>query len=170
MFEIAEGKVQLIHKNERLEKHGDEDVLACDLNFSWETGNGCLAMFAPDLRSMFYKRLDDAQQELDPDPEHLTALRFPGLGKSGVVGWELGELTGGTLTFHVGVKTKFEIPMQKLAKFKLEPKEGGTVVVYFQVQCHPNEQQSGKLSKFYADKHCIITITPPPIPSDLAGE
>jgi hypothetical protein len=167
MFEITEGKVQLVHKNERLEKHGDEEVLACDLNFVWETGNGCLAMFAPDLRSALYKRLDDAQQELDPDPEHLTALRFPAMAP---VKWMAGELIGADLTFHTGVKTTFKIKGEKVCKFKLEPKEGGTVVVYFQVQCRPNEQQSGKLSKFYADKHCVITLDPPPAPADLAGD
>ena len=33
MFEITQSNVSLVHKNDRLEKHGDEDVLACDLNF-----------------------------------------------------------------------------------------------------------------------------------------
>ena len=33
MFEVVEGKVQLVHVNVRLEKHGEEEVLANDLNF-----------------------------------------------------------------------------------------------------------------------------------------
>ena len=158
MFCITEGKVELVHKNERVEKHGDEDVLACDLKFAWSTTNGDLAMFAPDLRSALYKRADSAQAELDPDPEHLTALRFPGMDP---FRWSAGELVGGSLTFHYGVKSMIKIDMSKLCKYKLQPMEGGTVVVEFQVQCRPNEQQSGKLSKFLADRHCVISVTPP---------
>lgn len=169
MFEINEGKVQLVHKNERLEKHGEEDVLACDLNFTWETSNACLAMFAPDLRSCLYRKTDGSQAELPgtSDPEHLTAVRFPGMAP---IKWALGELIGGELCFHTGVKSLVKIEMTKLHRYKLECKEGGTVVVSFQVQCRPNEQQSGKLSKFLTDKHCIVTITPPEAPSDLGEE
>lgn len=167
MFEITEGKVQLVHKNERLEKHGDEEVLACDLNFLWETSNGSLALFDPVLRSMLYKRADDAQMEISPDPEHLTALRFPALAP---IKWMAGEVSGGKLVFFTGVKSRFEVDCIKLGKFKIEAKEGGTVEIGFQIQCRPNEQQSGKLSKFYADKHCLVTFTPPPAPDDLAGE
>ncbi len=166
MFEVIEGKVQLVHKNERLEKHGDEDRLACDLNFLWATDNGCLAMFAPELRHSLYKKPDNGQAELPEttSPDHLTALRFPELGE---FKWEGAGLLGGQLTFHTGVKTLVKVDMTKLHKLKLEPQEGGTVIVGFQVQCYPNEQLSGKLSKFFSDKHCVITVTPPPPPADL---
>ena len=170
MFEVDEGKVQLVHKNERLEKHGDEDVLACDLNFVWETDNGCLAMFAPDLRSALYKKSDGSQPDLPgtSGPEHMTALRFPGLAP---LKWSLGELIGGELTFHHGTtaKSHIKIDITKLCKYRLECKEGGTVVVGFQVQCRPSEQQSGKLSKFLTDKHCVVSVIPPNAPEDLAS-
>jgi len=170
MFCITEGKVELVHKNERMEKHGDEDKLACDLKFAWSTTNGDLAMFAPDLRHALYKRADSAQGELDPDPEHLTALRFPDMDP---FRWSGGELIGGSLTFHYGVKSMIKIGMTKLHKYRIEAMEGGTVVVEFQVQCRPNEQQSGKLSKFLVDRHCVISITPPAdgeASGDLAGD
>lgn len=157
MFCINEGKVQLVHKNERMEKHGDEYILACDLNFVWETNNGCLAMFAPDLRSAMYKRADDRQGELDPDPDHLVSLKFPGMAP---FKWSTGEILGGELVFHTGLKSLVKIESTKLHRYKLECKEGGTVVVSFQVQCRPSEQQSGKLSKFLTDKHCVVTFTP----------
>lgn len=166
MFEMTEANVDLVHKNERKEKHGEEEVLACDLNFKWETSNGVLAMFAPELRHSLYKKPGDGQAELPgtDDPDHLTALRFPAMAP---IKWMAGDLTGGLLTFHTGVKSLVKIDITRLHKFKLEPKEGGTVVVYFQVQCRPNEQQSGKLSKFYTDGACTITVTPPPAPEDL---
>lgn len=164
MFEVVDGKVQLVHINVRLEKHGEEEVLANDLNFVWETNNGALAMFAPDLRSAMYKRADGAQQELVDDPEHLVALRFPGMAP---IKWTLGELIGGELCFHTGVKSLVKIDIIKAHKYRLECKEGGTVVISFQVQCRPTEQQSGKLSKFLTDKHCTVSVTPPDAPTDL---
>lgn len=167
MFEISEGNVELVHKNERLEKHGDEDVLACDLNFVWETNNGMLALFAPDLRSAMYKRGDDVQAELVPDPDHLTSLRFPAMAP---FKWGSGDVIGGALTFHTGVSAKSNIKLDdvKVCKYRIECKEGGTVVIGFQVQCRPSEQQSGKLSKFLTDKQCIVSIVPPG--SDDVGE
>jgi hypothetical protein len=99
MFEIAEGKVQLTNKNERIEKHGEEDVLACDLSFSWETDNGCLAMFAPDLKAALYRKADERQGELPEtkDAAHVTALRFPSMAP---FKWMGGDLLGGELCFH----------------------------------------------------------------------
>ena len=169
MFEMTEANVELVHKVERKEKHWEEEVLACDLNFKWETSNGVLAMFAPELRHSLYKKPSDGQAELPgtDDPDHLTALRFPAMAP---IKWLAGDLTGGLLTFHTGVKSMVKIDITRLHKFKLDPKEGGTVVVYFQIQCRPNEQQSGKLSKFYTDGACTITVTPPPAPGDLQQE
>lgn len=158
MFEVVEANCTLVHKNDRLEKHGEESVLACDLNFEWETTNGMLSMFAPDLRSCLYKRQDSAQMELEPDPEHVTALRFPGMG---VIKWGLGELVGAELTFHYGLKSKLELDAKKVHKYRIECKEGGAVVIGFQVQCHPTEQQAGKLSKFLQDGMVVVSVTPP---------
>lgn len=158
MFEVVEAAVTLTHKNDRLEKHGEESVLAVDLDFSWETTNGMLAMFAPDLRSCMYKRQDSSQLELDPDPDHLTALRFPGLAP---LKWSGNEVIGGELTFHFGVKSKVDLPATKVHKYRIECKEGGTVVIGFQVQTHPTETQAGKLSKFLQDGGCTVSVTPP---------
>ena len=121
-------------------------------------------MFAPDLRSAMYKRADDVQQDLVADPEHLVALRFPGMAP---FKWTLGELIGGELCFHTGVKSLVKIEMTKVHRYRIECKEGGTVVISFQVQCRPSEQQSGKLSKFLTDKHCTVSVTPPEAPADL---
>ena len=158
MFGLNEEIVQFTHQNNRLEKHGEESVLACDLDFRWETTNGMLALFAPDLRHALYKGSDSAQLELAPDPDHLTSLRFSGLAP---LKWGSGELIGGALVFHYGVKSRLEIDASKVHKFKIECKEGGTVVIGFQVQCRPIENQLGKLSKFLTDGACVVSVIPP---------
>ena len=163
MFEIIEGNVNLVHMNIRLEKRGDESVQACDLSFLWETNNGALAMFAPELRHCLYKAADGAQLELATDPDHLTALRFPHMGP---IKWTGGELIGGELNFHYGVKSEIAVEIKKLHKFRLECKEGGTVAIGFQVQCLPTEQQIGKFSMFLAAGTCTLSVTPPAAKAD----
>ena len=160
VFEVTEALVVLTHINNRLEKHGEEEVLAVDLDFEWETNNGALAMFAPTLRSAMYSKDGGPQQALIEDPDHLVALRFPQLSP---LKWSGGEISGGHLTFHCGVTPKSHIHIEgcKVHKYRLECKEGGTVVVRFQVQCHPTEGQVGKFTKFFTDKQCTISVAPP---------
>lgn len=171
MFEIEEGKVKLSNMNTRVELHGEESRSAVDLDFKWETGNGCLALFAPALRSCLYQAAEpDLMDKADPNVENARALRFSPLG---VIRWGAGDLVGGQLIFHTGVdpkKSNVVFAEVGVGKYKLEPKEGGTVVVYFQVQVHPTEAQMGKLMKFLTDKECTISVTPPDAPADLKGD
>lgn len=169
MFEIEEGKVQLTGLNMRTEKHGDADKLAADLDFVWETGNGCLAMFAPSLRSCLYARADDLVNRADPNEETLTVLRFADMAP---LRWMGQEIVGGELLFHTGIGAKSAVKFDEVHvhKYRLECKEGGTVSVRFQVQMHPEEAQMGKLAKFFSDKACVVSITPPPAPPGLGGD
>lgn len=167
MFEIEEGKVALRGFNMRTEKHGDVDVLAADLDFTWETGNGCLAMFAPALRSCLYAKADDLVNRADPNEETATVLRFPDLAP---LKWTSGEIVGATLLFHTGVSAKSNVSFDDchVHKYRLECKEGGTVVVGFQVQMRPKEAEMGKLAKFFSDRQCVVSVKPPEPPGDLA--
>ena len=158
VFEVEQRDVQLVHKNDRIELNGEESVLACDLDFVWETDNGCLALFAPDLRSALYVK-DASQGELVDDPSHLTHLRFSPLGR---VKWDAGSLIGATLRFH-GIDEKSDTVFEgvKVHKYRIEPKEGGTVVVSFQAQVHPSAKQSGRLSEFLQQKLVALSVVPP---------
>lgn len=164
VFEIEEGQCVLGHKSERLEKHGNEDVLAGDLQFEFKTDNGILACFAPSLKSALYEKAG-AQGELVEDVDHMTHLRFPGMG---VIKWTGADLEGASVTVHAATGKKGEIVLSgcKVNKLRLEPQEGGTVIVRFRVQVSPlDEGVSGKLSKVYANKICTLSVTPPQ-PSD----
>jgi hypothetical protein len=161
-FSLEEAAVSLDHKNERIEKHGDEDRLACDLNFHLETNNAALTMFSPTLRGLLYERDDGTQGALLDDADHLTKLRNPPLhGKP--LPWGAGELVGAELRFHFGIKPDTDVVFSeaKIHKFKLDCREGGTVVIGFQAQVYPTDEQSGKMSKFLLDKVCTISVTPP---------
>ena len=73
------------------------------------------------------------------------------------------ELTGAQINFHFGVTAKSHIHIYatKVHKYRLECKEGGTVVVRFQVQCRPTEGQAGKFTKLLTDKQVILSVAPP---------
>lgn len=158
VFEITEGAVKLAHKNERLEKHGTEDRLACDLTFTWDTDNGALAMFAPSLKSALYEK-QSVQGELVDDPSHLTHLKFAALG---ALKWDAGEITGAKLIFHgaTGERSNMVIEGAKVNKYSLTPKEGGTVEIQFRAQVYPDEKQSGKLSKFLTQGLVTLSVVP----------
>lgn len=154
---LEAAKVRLTHKNDRLEKHGEDEVLACDLDFEYDTGNQVLAFFGPGLRSALYKRPEGAQEELIADPEHLTDLRCPEMpGPHKLVG----SMAKAELVFHRGQKKHVVFAEAKIHKFSVACMDGGTVTVHFQAQVHPDEAQAGKLSGLLQDKHCQISITP----------
>lgn len=166
MFELANANVALIHKNERLEMHGNETKLACDLKFEYEMANTGLAMFHPSLRSAIYQPSQSDQGTLIEDQDYLPSLKFPALSS---LKWGAGDLVGAELRFHYGTSEKSHVVFSeaKICKYKLDCKEGGTVLVSFDAQVYPTETQSGKLSKILTDKLCTISITPPEAPADL---
>src|SRR5258708_11703976 len=154
-FTLSSAKVRLTHKNERLEKHGDDDVLACDLDFEFDTRNSVLSEFSPELRSAMYRHGSDAQGALIEDEEHLTVLRLPELGSVKFSGSQ----EQCELVFSKGRAKHLVFADAKVGKFRFDCKEGGTVTVFFQAQVYPDEGQSGKLSGLLTDKHCLLTIS-----------
>ncbi len=170
IFSLEEQNASLTSKSDRIEHHGEEKRLACDLDLSIEVANTALAMFKPSLRSCLYQKDQGAQVELPgtEDPTHTPSLRFPELG---TMKWDGGELIGAELRFH-GVNKKSDVVFDetKIHKYKIQCKEGGTVIISFQAQVRPDEHQAGRLSKFLQDKVCQITVIPPPAPADMTAE
>lgn len=164
-FTLTQAKVRLTQKNDRIEAHGEESILACDLDFQYETTNDVLEQFNADLRVALYKRPESPQGELTEDPKHMTALRLPEVGPLSIAGRDKGELKLGT-----GGKKDLVLTDVTLTKFKLDCKEGGTVVVHFQAKARPDETQAGRISGFLRDKHVVATFTPAEDPNrPLAG-
>lgn len=161
VFELNEAACELTYKNDRIEKHGEEGILACDLGFTFETNNGVLAMFAPALRSALYMKGESSQTSLVNDDDHLTALRFPAIAGGKPIAWGAGELEAAELKFHWGIGGKSDVVFEKvkIGKYKLECLEGGTVTLHFQAQVNPTDQQTAFLSKALVNKICTISIS-----------
>lgn len=157
MFELSNQKAKLDSVNARAELHGEERKPAFDLKFTVALGNECLAFFAPELRSSLYKK-SDAQGELI-DEERESALRFPKMGR---FYWDW-EGVGYTLTIPYGIGGISDIVVEgvNINKFRLQPQEGGTVLVSFRAIAHLDEKVVGPLCSLI-QRETEISIEPPP--------
>ncbi len=162
-FELNEAACELHHKNDRIEKHGEEDVLAVDLNFTYETNNGVLAMFSPSLRHCLYMAAAAPDNSLPLDDQNMSALRNPALNGGKAFPWSVGELVGAEMRFHHGIGGKSDqvFAESKIGKYKLECREGGTVIVHFQAQITPTDKEMAFLSAALRNKICTLSIIPP---------
>lgn len=171
MFRIAEKRVLFNHKAERLEKHGEEDVLAADLEFSLETSNVDLAMFHPELRAALYRGTEaEAQAELVEDKNHMPVLRFPEISES--IKWAGQPMKEAELRIHTHKNPERHLVFAEttVGKFRLECKDGGTVVIRFRAQIYPSDEGAGKLSGLLRDGECTISVTPKAEDEGASGE
>jgi len=163
MFSLFRQAVTLTHLNGRSEKHGPENVPAADLKMEAKIGNDLLAMFSPSLKGLLYhfdesREADLVDQGSTHDAGYAPHLRFTKLQP---LKWD-DQLIGGKLTIHYGASSKSDIVLESINidGFRIEPQEGGTVVLGFSVQAHPNEREGGKLLSM-VQQQIEITIEPP---------
>lgn len=130
-------EVTCAHVNIRDENHGDEKVLAVDLQFWMEGSNDLLELFHPDLRRAIYcnKAADAGQVELDEKLAVLPNLRIPGQPEKLRFGGD--EKHGGyrmVCDYGLGDETaNIDLTECVVAKKWYEPKEGGTVRIGWRV-------------------------------------
>lgn len=157
MFDLSKKSCTLHHVNGRHEKHGEEDVLACDLKFKGDFDGDILAEFSPTLRSAMYAKKvggDLADQGSDMP----TALRFANLVQPLKF---TDEIVGATVEIEYGLKV-ITFDTANVNEFKVECNDGGTVTVAFRVQARPTEEQLAKLFALL-DTSVPVTIAPPEV-------
>jgi hypothetical protein len=145
-FELAEKDVQFAHMNTRTEKHGEEDVLAVDLDMMMSCSNEALAMLHPTLRWSLYEKPDVGNSDLADQAlaDQLIRLRYP---KLAALRWD-NDMMNCTVTFHYGVQKKdIVLTDAKVNKFKITAHDGGTVELAWRVQANPTHEQIGRLSE-----------------------
>lgn len=163
-FELEAQQAKLTSVNPRAELHGEDKKPAVDLKFEVAADNGVLANFGADLRSSLYT-LPDAQEDLI-DPERLTKLKYP---KMSGFKWEQ-EGAGYTAEIDYGLGGDSNIVLEdlKVDGFRIQPMEGGTVIVSFRAIAHPDEGDTGKLcSLIQRDVELTLTAPPPTSVHDL---
>ncbi|MBP9149239.1 MAG: hypothetical protein KBG00_10705 [Rhodoferax sp.] len=165
-FEIEEfTSVRLNNVNPRMEKHGPESVPAVDMNFIMDAPNDILSVFDGALLSALYTARTEAQPEqeeidgLDP-VSHLPNLRFP---KMSPIKWDW-RGAGYSIEIDYGIGGGKGVMLEgcEVGKFVIDPKEGGTVEIKFQVQAVTGltEAIMGKLSLMIGSEVDITLLAP----------
>lgn len=168
MFTIDEFTTATLSSvNPRAEIHGPDKVPAADLKFSIKTHNGVLSEFGSQLRSSFYWNSGEpAQQgELVAPLTDLPNLRNPMIEGIAIKT----ELVGYTLTIDHGLGGKSNLVLTEcdVNAIKLDMQEGGTVILGFRVQAHPDEKSMGKLCSAIGSEVSIM-LTAPEAETELA--
>jgi hypothetical protein len=147
-LKFEDQKMLLANVNARSEVHGEEREPAGDLKLEAFLPNDVLVEFDPALRSLLYYFDESQQRDLvdegkKGDANYLPDLRLPKL--VGPFRWD-DEMLGATISLRVrGEKSRVELADAKVNNFTIEVQEGGTVLLSFRVQAHPDERKFGKL-------------------------
>lgn len=143
MLILDDKTATLVAFNPRTELHGDDHVPAADLIFTVEASNTILREFSPLLLPCLYQR-DDAPSDMFPDPEGLTVYRFTAIE---AFAWKTPKPTPSKVVIAFGVSGVNDITLADalVDKYRIEPRNGGTVLVRFRVQAKPTEAEMGRL-------------------------
>lgn len=158
MFNLAKQNAKVAHINIREEKHGEENVLAADLNITASVPNTFLEGLSPGLRASLYDNEKDGL-DLDPENPHTVVLRYPQM--SSFV-WA-GEMAKALFTVH-GAKKADDLGFTAdINKLRLTPKDGGTVDIQFRVQIQPQPEDIGDITT-YLGQNVKVSVKPSEMP------
>lgn len=130
-FELPGGTYLLITKaTPRKEHHGDDLVQAISLRLSWTTINENLNKLHQQLKDMLFWKVpnEDQQERIEGVPDRVPNLRVPTLAtplsiEASYSGYQL------TVDHGIDESTALELYQCTLDKFKIDPKEGGSVTI-----------------------------------------
>lgn len=128
----------LTHTNTRKEFHGEEKVQAIDLNFQMEGANDLLDLIDPALRQALYfnAAAKEGQMDLPEAMQILPNLRVPKLNGQKFKYGGNDKYKGYTFELDYGLgpdQSNIVFMDASAGKFAIEAKEGGTVVIGWQV-------------------------------------
>ena len=139
-FDLKRQTGKVAHLNVREEKHGEESVVAVDVKVAVDVGNDFLDGLALGLRRSLYAADPEQLQGVE---QPLSILRYPQLEP---LDWNT-PMKGCGFTLHGAKKADDLVFLADVTKsLRLQPKEGGTVAVTFQMQVRPSASEMGALS------------------------
>lgn len=163
MFQLDQQRCTFVHLNVRPEKHGDVPVIACDVNLKADVDSAMLDEFGKGLQAALFEKPKNGKQvpiNGEGDVPSGPALRFAGIIKALKLEKEYAgytvDLTWGDLAGSVQLK----LADCKVTRFSVEPKEGGTCELQFQVQSRPDGPTIGQLAPLI-QKEVTVSLVPP---------
>lgn len=166
MFDLDHQTAKLQSLTPRQECHGEDRVPAFSLGIAWRTTNDLLSELDSTLKFALYKK-DEGQEDLINDPSHVTKLKFPLL--KGPLCWDWSG-AGYVMTIHYGVSGKTDIRIEDvvLDKLKIDPQDGGELIVSVKADCRPTPMQMGELCTMLGSEITISLL--PPSASDVSDK
>lgn len=161
MLTLIKQRAKLAHVNPRAEKNGEDNVLAADIKIELNAPNSVLDAFDKSLRKLLFRKAQTGEQSSLPleDNDGLTGLRFPQLAP---LRWDE-DFPGYAMRLETGLglpQTGITIDDVELKKFSIEPVEGGSVKLTFNLACHPDAETIGALCDLMQDV-VELTLRPP---------
>jgi hypothetical protein len=164
-FTLEKQTCRLVNFNTRPERHGEDPVPAADLKIEYSMPNDELCQFHPALKALLYHFDKKGEQDLidqarEGDKDYAPHLRVPEIESPIKLKT---ELVGAMVSIDYGLKSVIDLHGCNVNDFKIDPQPGGTVLVSFRIQAHPDGSQAGKI---YDLMGCEISLTiEPPAPS-----
>lgn len=161
MLKFTDQPATISSVNVRAEKHGEDPVPACDVGITFECGAKILDSLHKGLRDMLYVNEDGKQTRVlgsgdaDDGPKRRVPIlrplgfdiEWPGY-KANIV-W--GDLAG---------SINLDLSDVTVKKIKAAPKDGGTVEINLQIQCHPPKESYGDLAQLN-QREITLALAPP---------
>lgn len=166
MLRFTEQPATISSVNIRAEKHGEDPVPACDVGITFECGAKVLDSLHKGLRELVYVNEDGRQSRVpgSGDAEDGPKRRIPILRPLGFdIEWPgyKANIVWGDLASSIN----FDLSDVTVKKIKAAPKDGGTVEISLQMQCHPSKEVYGDLAQL--NQREIQLALAPPSPSEL---
>lgn len=137
MLELLEPTtVKLSNVQTRVEKHGDEEVMAIDLAVTWNTNNRSLTAIQKQLRNALFCNLaqesESPQAEMDLPVDDMPNVRVPGMDYPVKLDF---QQVGARVDVAYGIDetTAIVLHLCKVHKFRVTPIEGGSAEVKFAI-------------------------------------
>jgi hypothetical protein len=159
LFKLTKQTVRMSNFNARSELNGETRKPAADISCSALMPNTILNVLHPGLLQMLYEAPKNPDLAEQADPDAVTALRLPLLGLP--LKWAL-ELDNRKLTIDYGLGGDSDIVLSecKVHKFTVEPQNGGTVLLGWQISAHPDAAQAGWLYD-HQQQDIVISLEAP---------
>lgn len=172
MFQLEQKRATVSNVNVRAEKHGDESVIATDVNLEVDLECGALNQFDKGLTAvLFVKPRNGAQKNLDGVDDAAAdgpALRFPGVLEAIQLSKECAGYSAQIVWGDLAGSVNLKLADCRVHKFSAKAKQGGTVELRLQIQSRPDAPTIGQLAALI-QKEVTVTLAPPAVESQPAA-
>lgn len=161
MLDLTAKPATLGNLNTRIERHGDERVLAADAKFEVAASNDILDSIDPTLRADFFRKPGKGEQQDLPigAKDALTAVKHTALSGPHKL---TSEFEGCVLKIagELDMTDPLVLHDVKVKKLEFDAVEGGTVHLRFTASTNVDADELAELSQFLVRENVVLTLTP----------